>query len=893
MVPVWAEPNFDEAAAHMISLFEDPAGGRALGARASVEVRTNFGQRAGGLRYSKFWGGYQQDIEEIAAEAALGEEIRQFRPPGGTWPSNGNIEMADHISPGVVATIRGPTWATRALWATTVALHGFLLVATVAAFVPLSPTMPGTGLDNSWVIGMNEVVAQGKSIGTEVAFTFGPYATVYHRTYHPATDGLMLGGSLYLALSFWTALLCLAARFRPRVLSFLCFLVLLAAASIFLRDALFFAHCLVAGLAAVEGPELIGQRTRTAGVASALLIAVLLAPLGLLPLVKGSLLFLCIATAVLCAIQSWAMGRRVLSALCLVSPAVSAVLFWTTAGQTPMELPRYFTSMVAVIAGYSEAMAISGRTWEIWLYVASSGLILLAIALAGRVPRGAKAFVGCLYAAVLFVAFKAGFVRHDGHAIIAGATVLAGAVVLPFVAGRLALPALVCATVTWASIAGNYGMRLIAGVLPDPRSGWSLAWRGLRTRIADRSWPRRGYDAAMERIRQEAALPVLEGATDIYSYDQADLISSGNAWSPRPTFQSYSAYSPALVEANRRHLIEPAAPANVIFRVQPIDGRLPALEDGVSWPALLGLYRPNRFQNQAVFLRRLERAAGAIDPKPMATAGCDLGEKVAVPRSEAGALLFARVDVRPSLWGRMAELLLKPAELQMTIELETGEVRQYRLVAGMARSTFLLSPLIDGTQAFLGLYGGDAYLRGKHVTSFSIAPRTPGGLSSWLQRYSVTFSSLEPPAAVDLSTVISFDGADAEAARLEQVKAASCDAYIDAVNGSMPTSAGFASTRLLAADGWAAASAADGKLPDAVYLVLTDRRGDFSFYTTQRIPRPDVGSHFKQPGLNESGFRAMVDVSRLRGQYTLGLAIRLDGKMLLCPQFHFLATFTD
>lgn len=773
------------------------------------------------------------------------------------------------------------------------AVLGVLLVATVGVFVPLSPSMPGPGIDGSWAVAMNEAMAGGMSIGTDITFTFGPYAAVYDRTYHPATDRLMTGGSLYLALSFWTALLFLGAgSARRRALSSLGFLAILAL-GFYSPDALFFSCCLLAGLVTGELLPRAIEGGRSWRVASPLLTVVLMMPLGLLPLVKGSLLFLCVATAVLCTIQSWAMSRRVLSALCLASPMVSMVLFWSIAGQTPMALPRYLTSMVKVAAGYTEAMAISGRTREIWLYMASSGLILLAVALAGRVPRGKKMFVGCLYAAVLFVAFKAGFVRHDGHAVRAGATVLAGAIMLPFVVGRLALPALVCATVTWASIAGNYGVRLVAGVLPDPRPEWSLAWQGLRTRIADRSWPRRDYGAAMDRIRREAALPVLEGATDIYSYDQADLISSGNAWSPRPTFQSYSVYSPALVEANRRHLIGPEAPVNVIFRVQPIDGRLPALEDGASWPALLGIYRPNRFLDQTLFLRRLEHAAGPVDPKPMATAGYVLGERVAVPRPEAAALLFARIDVRPSLWGWLAALLLKPAELQIVIELETGEVRQYRLVAGMARSTFLLSPLIDGTPAFLGLYGGDAYLRGKHVTSFSIAPRTPGGISSWRRRYSVTFSSLEPPAAVDLSTLIPFNGGDAEAAGLEQVKMRSCDANIDRVNGSAPDPAGFVTTRWLKADGWAAVSAADGKLPDAVYLVLTDRSGNPTFYTTDRIPRPDVGSYFKMPGLNESGFRAMVDVSGLRGQYTLGLAIRLNGKMLLCPQFHFPATFTD
>jgi glycosyltransferase involved in cell wall biosynthesis len=48
---VWAEPDVDEAARHLVRLVDDPEAGRALGARASAHVRTHFSLRACGLRY--------------------------------------------------------------------------------------------------------------------------------------------------------------------------------------------------------------------------------------------------------------------------------------------------------------------------------------------------------------------------------------------------------------------------------------------------------------------------------------------------------------------------------------------------------------------------------------------------------------------------------------------------------------------------------------------------------------------------------------------------------------------------------------------------------------------------------------------------------------------------
>lgn len=81
-----------------------------------------------------------------------------------------------------------------------------LLITTIAIFVPFSPEMPGTGLDPSWQFGINQAMAQGLSFGKEIIYSFGPYASIYTRLFHPSTDFMMLSGSLYLALSYWACL---------------------------------------------------------------------------------------------------------------------------------------------------------------------------------------------------------------------------------------------------------------------------------------------------------------------------------------------------------------------------------------------------------------------------------------------------------------------------------------------------------------------------------------------------------------------------------------------------------------------------------------------------------------------------------------------------------------
>jgi hypothetical protein len=87
--------------------------------------------------------------------------------------------------------------------------------------------------------------------------------------------------------------------------------------------------------------------------------------------------------------------------------------------------------------------------------------------------------------------------------------------------------------------------------------------------------------------------------------------------------------------------------------------------------------------------------------------------------------------------------LFKPSELGITLELATGEKKQYRMIASMAKSGFLISPLIENTSEFAMLYGERDALDEKRVKSFTLAPRK-GRTLLWNDDYVVTFSQIRP-----------------------------------------------------------------------------------------------------------------------------------------------------
>ena len=71
------------------------------------------------------------------------------------------------------------------------------------ALVPWNPLMPQTGLDPSWMHGINQALAQGLVFGKDIVFTLGPMASVFTQMYHPEVFSVTLAGSLLLALAIW------------------------------------------------------------------------------------------------------------------------------------------------------------------------------------------------------------------------------------------------------------------------------------------------------------------------------------------------------------------------------------------------------------------------------------------------------------------------------------------------------------------------------------------------------------------------------------------------------------------------------------------------------------------------------------------------------------------
>ena len=102
--------------------------------------------------------------------------------------------------------------------------------------------------------------------------------------------------------------------------------------------------------------------------------------------------------------------------------------------------------------------------------------------------------------------------------------------------------------------------------------------------------------------------------------------------------------------------------------------------------------------------------------------------------------LFTRVVINTTIWGKLTTLFFKPSKLRIIFILKDGSKRQFRLVASMAKSDFLLSPLVENTYDFSLLFGKSDALSEKKVKSIVI--RSESDNRQWNKSYTIYFNHI-------------------------------------------------------------------------------------------------------------------------------------------------------
>ncbi len=583
---------------------------------------------------------------------------------------------------------------------------------------------------------MNVATARGM-VGKDVIFTYGPYGSIYTQQYFPQTNLTMLLGGAFLAVAMAAGLLCLGRpgwRFAASAFAF--FLP-----TDFCMDTRFLCVPMVMLILAFRVSRPAGwSATIQVNRFTRLTFGLLAAGMAMLSLIKGTFAAASLGTIIIVFAVLFGAGFRRLAASCLAIFMLAIPVFWLLAQQPVASLPLFFSRELAIMGGYSAAMARSGPFWRTGLFLGCSLLLLLLNRRLFRADfRGICLLAGI--ALLLYLGFEEAFIRYDFSHLptAAGIAVMAGwGVVLSGPIAIEPLVSLAAMLICWGLILQVYTGPTFAGFINLVDAPYRTAAWGIFARWQGTLDPARSYADSLSAIRAQQPLPVLPGPTDIYSYDQARLLAANLDWSPRPVLQSYSAYTPALLRLNAAHLRGVNAPRNVVFAIQPIDHRFPALEDGASWPLLLSGYRFAGYAGEAAILQR-RLASGHFRLQVLAVGRYSMDQRIALPKL-AGTILWVEIDIRPTLAGRIVNLLYKLPVLYLSLQYPGGGIERYRYIEGMGETGFVIVPTVANTPDFVALIQNPAAL--PRASAFSITTTGFASRSLWSSQVHMRLSAL-------------------------------------------------------------------------------------------------------------------------------------------------------
>jgi hypothetical protein len=149
--------------------------------------------------------------------------------------------------------------------------------------------------------------------------------------------------------------------------------------------------------------------------------------------------------------------------------------------------------------------------------------------------------------------------------------------------------------------------------------------------------------------------------------------------------------------------------------------------------------------SRSAFRDRAERKPDArgvtVGRTPVLEGRAALGRRIELPKGDH--VLFARIDIRPTAYGRFEEVLLKGSELYINLLFPGGRLERYRFVPGMARAGFIISPVVtDATQfaALRDLKVGPALSLRRPLAFWLSGP--PSAALMWNQAAAIEISEL-------------------------------------------------------------------------------------------------------------------------------------------------------
>lgn len=582
-------------------------------------------------------------------------------------------------------------------------LNFIFLYILLLTILPIFPDFLQSGLDPSWRA-VIDFSTEKLNFGNDIIFTYGPLGSFWFPSYYynPNTYFIAWIMSFFLAITLYSSFLLL---FKQLDTYYKIIIITSILASILIQSTFiwFFLPVLLVYVYFIDSQHNILKILTLYGLLFFLSFSIL---------VKFSHFPTAFLSVFIIDIYNYIKYKKI--SYYTIILFLILILLFLISGQNLLNFVSYFLGSLSTLSGYSESMQIDGNYKMIYLFLSLSTIVFFfVIDYLIKYRRTEDIFFTIISILVIFISFKNGFIRHDFHALGAFSGLLFTSTVIFIyfsnylkknpIKFNLFTILIVISIVISIFIKGIYSNKSFFGTINMYKN--NLSQRAsilLRSLSKERiNTLKKEYYHSIKKVKNEFDLSDIKGTVDIYPWDQSYILANELKYFPRPLFQSYSVYTPSLINRNKDFLYSDKSSQNILFSIKEIDNRLPSMMEGATWLDIMSLY--NFIEKRKNFLLLKKTISNKsyeltkIDEKISS-----FNQSIYIPKG----YIYSEIYIKKTLFGNIINTLFKSPILYIELTFDNGTTEKKRIIPGIASKGFILSPYLDNINKFLDFSRG-------------------------------------------------------------------------------------------------------------------------------------------------------------------------------------------
>jgi hypothetical protein len=570
------------------------------------------------------------------------------------------------------------------------------LIAYVSSFILSGVSAPLPDLDRSYQVVLEYARVNDFQFGRDIVFTFGPLGflnTWVSQGFFP--DQRIMFALAWSGITAWSATG--LARQIPGSMKFVFLVWFLIYSNFRMLD-------LHASLVMLYGCMVLMGNVQERKCASSLVLVFF----AVLALIKFTFLMAATVGIVTCVLVHMCKRNYRTSAIILLSFVSIFITLWVLTGQKCENLLPWLKGSYEIVAGYNEAMAIFPKTRVLFICTIAGAMYLtsLIVVISSASMEISRLGILAVTSAYVFLSWKHGFVRADGHVMSfifflpLAYSVLLSEVFQKTMNGR---PRRYLATMfmgvvilcNWAADFQEPGTMLTkfiywpqsminnSRLILNAASGrWENCFEALRTG---------------QKLQRFPDLPVVralvgKSSVDVVNYTQWAALANDLNYHPRPVIQGYAAYTPYLQDINLAYYKSKKRPEYVLFKMETIDGRFPTLDDASLLIYILGNYKPVAKEGGFFILKSSLDSSRDAELFLIHEQDIVFGESLDMSAYKNRTVIM-KVAIRPTILGRIVKGIFQPPIVTLNTKVN-GKPADYRFIPSIAERGFVISPLL-------------------------------------------------------------------------------------------------------------------------------------------------------------------------------------------------------